>query len=81
MNQTNQINPYQAVSDLSNKIDLIKKVLDVVGKDEQAKKVKSLSQFDACHAIRHILGEPSYWTNLGDGVHLKRLLKGNGVSI
>lgn len=62
-------------------VETINKILDAVDETPGSGKGKSLSNFDALHAIRHILGRKSSWNNIGDRTVFKRVLKKKGIVI
>ncbi|NBR06960.1 MAG: hypothetical protein EBT92_14480 [Planctomycetes bacterium] len=65
----------------SELVETINKILDNVDMLPGKGKGKSLINFDALHAIRHVLSRPSEWNSLSDNTVFKRTLKKKGVVI
>lgn len=62
-------------------VELINKILDTADSIPGGTKGKSLTNFDALNAVRHILGRKSSWDSIGDNTVFKRSLKKNSVVI
>jgi hypothetical protein len=63
-------------ADIVKNIDEILTVLD--GADPKG---ASLENYDALHAIRHVLGRKSKWEVIGEATRFKRRLKKNSVTV
>ena len=62
-------------------VEIINKILDNVDVLPGKSKGNSLINFDALHAIRHVLSRPSEWNSIGDATLFKRTLKKKGIVI
>ena len=63
----------------SKQVEIINQILNVV--DDMKPKGTSLINFDALHAIRHVLERTNEWEGLGNSTLLKRKLKKNSVTV
>lgn len=61
----------------SEVIESINHVIDAAEAISGSGKGKSIVNFDALHAIKHILGRESSWTGISENTSLKRKLKKN----
>jgi hypothetical protein len=62
-------------------VETINKILDTAESIPGGTKAKSLINFDALNAIRHVLGRDSSWNQIGDSTVFKRKLTKNGITI
>lgn len=65
----------------SELVETINQILDAADSIPGGTKGKSLTNFDALNAIRHILGRKSSWNEIGDATVFKRTLKKKGLVI